>query len=176
MKPTTIRNRTIYNATLFTKSKLMCSHLSKDLQQKYDKNSIRVTVGDTVRVMRGEFKGVTGKITKVSTERNGISIEGVKKEKLKGGNLDVFIHTSNVLVTDINTEDKWRQNKLEGKTSKLEKETKPKETPKQETKEAKTLSEKPKEAKKPEPKKETKTETKKETKPKTVKQAKKETK
>ncbi len=177
MKPTTIRNRTIYNATLFTKSKLMCSHLSKELQQKYNKSSIRVTTGDTVRVMRGEFKGVTGKVTKVSTGKNGISIEGVKKEKLKGGNLDVFIHASNVLVTDINTEDKWRQNKLAGKKSKPA-ETKPKEEPKQEKpKEAKAPAEKPKqekpkEAKKPEPKKEVK----KETKPKTVKQAKKETK
>jgi large subunit ribosomal protein L24 len=144
----------------------MCSHLSKELQQKFNKSSIRVTEGDTVKVMRGEFKGVTGKITRVSTAKNGISIEGIKKEKLKGGNLDVFIHTSNVLVTDVNTEDKWRQSKLEGKNPKPAKQTKPKEEPKQE---------KPKEAKKPEPKKETKKTPKKEA-PKTVKQAKKETK
>jgi large subunit ribosomal protein L24 len=184
MKPTTIRNRTIHNATLFTKSKLMCSHLSKELQQKYNKNSIRVTEGDTVKVMRGEFKGVTGKITRVSTGKNGVAIEGIKKEKLKGGNLDVFIHTSNVLVTDINTEDKWRQSKLEGKNPKPAKEAKPKEEPKPEKpKETKTTSEKPKEpkkpeqkeAKKPEPKKESKKEAKKE-KQKTVKAAKKETK
>lgn len=127
MKPTTIRNRTIYNASLFTRSKQMCSHLSKELQQKYNKRSIRVTEGDTVRVMRGEFKGVTGKITKVSTEKNGAAVEGIKKEKLKGGNLDVFIHTSNLLVTDINTNDKWRQNRLEGKNPKPQKEAKPKE-------------------------------------------------
>lgn len=83
---------------------------------------MRITEGDTVRVMRGEFKGVTGKITKVSTENNGAAIEGIKKEKLKGGNVDVFIHTSNLLVTDLNTEDKWRQNKLEGKKPKEAKE------------------------------------------------------
>lgn len=139
MKPTTIRNRTIYGATLFTRSKQMCSHLSKELQQKYNRRSIRVTEGDTVRVMRGEFKGVTGKITKVSTEKNGAAVEGIKKEKLKGGNLDVFIHTSNLLVTDINTEDKWRQNKLEGKNPKPPKEAKPKEE--------KPKEEKPKEVK-----------------------------
>ena len=86
MKPTTIRNRTIYQAAVTTRSKLMCSHLSKDLQQKYNRRSVRVTEGDTVNVLRGEFKGVTGKITRVSTLRNGIAIEGIKKEKLKGGN------------------------------------------------------------------------------------------
>ncbi|MGQ0771903.1 MAG: 50S ribosomal protein L24 [Nitrososphaerota archaeon] len=180
MKPTIIRNRTIYNATLFLKSSLLCSHLSKDLQQKYSKSSIRVTEGDTVRVMRGEFKGVTGKITQVSTDKNGVAIEGIKKEKLKGGNLDVFIHTSNLLVTDINTEDKWRQNKLEGKSTKPAREAKPKEQPKP----VKETKEKPKEVAKktepaPKPKEAPKSKEQpkpKAAKPKTVKQAKKESK
>lgn len=163
MKPTTIRNRTIYQASVLTRSKLLCSHLSKDLQQKYKKRSIRVTEGDTVKVLRGEFKGVSGKITKVSTTKNGVAVEGVKKEKLKGGNLDVLIHPSNLLVTDLNTEDKWRTNKLEGKKTKPVKEAKPKDTPKKEAK--------------PEPKKAEKKETKKDTKEsKTAKSAKKETK
>lgn len=164
MKPTTIRNRTIYQAAVTTRSKLMCSHLSKDLQQKYNRRSVRVTEGDTVKVLRGEFKGVTGKITRVSTLRNGIAIEGIKKEKLKGGNLDVFIHTSNVLVTDLNTEDKWRINKVEGKNPKPVKESKPKETPKPA----------PKKEAKPAEKKEIKKEASKETK--AAKNPKKETK
>ena len=164
MKPTTIRNRTIYQAAVTTRSKLMCSHLSKDLQQKYHRRSVRVTEGDTVKVLRGEFKGVAGKITRVSTLRNGIAIEGIKKEKLKGGNLDVFIHTSNVLVTDLNTEDKWRINKVEGKNPKPTKESKPKETPKPA----------PKKETKPAEKKETKKEASKETK--AAKNPKKETK
>jgi large subunit ribosomal protein L24 len=103
---------------LFARSKLLCSHLSKDLQKKYSRRSIRITEGDTVKILRGEYKGVTGKITRVSTEKNGAAVEGIKKEKLKGGNLDVFIHASNLLVTDVGTGDPWRQNKLEGKPAK----------------------------------------------------------
>lgn len=140
MKPTTIRNRTIYQAPLSVRSKLLCGHLSKDLKNKYHKRSIRVTEGDTVKVVRGEFKGVSGKITAVSTLKNGISIEGIKKEKLKGGNLDVFVHTSNVIVTDLNTEDKWRAAKLEGKSVKPAKEETKKEASK-ETKAAKPKKE-----------------------------------
>ena len=56
-----------------------------------------------------------GKITKVSSADGGLTIEGVKKEKLKGEKYDVFIHTSNIIVTALNTDDKWRINKLEGK-------------------------------------------------------------
>ena len=150
MKPTIIRNRTIYQAPHSVRSKLLCSHLSKDLKNKYHKRSVRVTEGDTVKVVRGEFKGVSGKVTRVSTLKNGVAVEGIKKEKLKGGNLDVFIHTSNVIVTDLNTEDKWRTSKLEGKSAKPVKEAKPaapkpepkpkaekKEAPKKDTKETK---------------------------------------
>ncbi|HEY8110039.1 MAG TPA: 50S ribosomal protein L24 [Candidatus Nitrosotenuis sp.] len=162
MKPTTIRNRMIYQATAVVKSKQLASHLSKELRKKYGKRSIRIIEGDTIRVLRGEFRGVTGKITSVSTPKNGVSVEGVKKEKLKGGNLDVFIHPSNLIVTDINTEDKWRQNKLEGKKTKPVKEAKPKETakpaPKKEAK-APAKESKPKETKESKP---TKTEKKKE--------------
>ncbi|TBR22890.1 MAG: 50S ribosomal protein L24 [Candidatus Nitrosotenuis sp.] len=141
MKPTTIRNRMIYQATAVVKSRQLASHLSKELRKKYTKRSIRVIEGDTIRVLRGEFRGVTGKVTKVSTQKNGVSVEGVKKEKLKGGNLDVFIHPSNLIITDLNTEDKWRQNKLEGKKTKPVKEAKPKVT--------QTKSAEQKEAKKP---------------------------
>ena len=162
MKPTIIRNRTIYEAPLSVRSKLLCSHLSKDLKKKYNKRSVRVTEGDTVKVVRGEFRGVSGKITSVSSLKNGIAIEGIKKEKLKGGNLDVYVHTSNVIVTDLNTEDKWRTAKLEGKSAKPAKESKPqtpKPSPKKESKKETTKNTKKepaKETKAAKPKKETK--------------------
>lgn len=147
----------IYQATAVVKSRQLASHLSKELRKKYTKRSIRVIEGDTIRVLRGEFRGVTGKVTKVSTQKNGVSIEGVKKEKLKGGNLDVFIHPSNLIITDLNTEDKWRQNKLEGKKTKLAKEAKPKvvQTKSTEQKEAKKPAKesKPKETKESKPSK-----------------------
>ena len=98
-----------------TASTQLSSILSKNLRKKYGKRSIRVIEGDSVKVIRGEFNGVDGKVTKVSSADNGLTIEGVKKEKLKGEKYDVFVHTSNIEVTGLNTDDKWRINKLEGK-------------------------------------------------------------
>ncbi len=115
MKPTKMRNRQIYQATFHTKSKQLGSQLSKELQKKYGKKSIRVVEGDTIKIVRGEFKGIDGKITIISTKKNAVAVEGVKKEKTKGEKFDVYIHTSNLLVTALNTEDKWRITKLEGK-------------------------------------------------------------
>ena len=115
MKPTKMRNQMIYQATYKPKSKQLGSALSKDLHKKYGKRSVRVVEGDSVTILRGEFKGVDGKIATVSTQKSSVAIEGVKKEKTKGEKFDVYIHTSNLVVTSLNTEDKWRIAKLEGK-------------------------------------------------------------
>ena len=148
MKPTTIRKRMLYTASQHLLSKQLGSHLSKDLKEKYHCKSIRVVEGDGVKVLRGEFKGIEGKVTRVSTEKRGIAIEGIKREKLKGGNVDIYIHPSNVVITSLNLEDKWRQNRLEGQKPKTAKVT-PTETKESKPKEQKEASkEKPKEVKK----------------------------
>jgi large subunit ribosomal protein L24 len=129
----------------------MGAALSKDLHKKYGKRSVRIVTGDNVTILRGEFKGVDGKITKISTQKLSVAIDGVKKEKTKGEKFDVYIHTSNLVVTSLNSSDKWRMAKLEGKDAKkqlkvtpakeVKKETPAKEVKKQETsKETKVAS------------------------------------
>ncbi len=138
-----MRNNQIYRATFHTRSKQMGSALSKDLHKKYGKRSVRVIEGDNITILRGEFKGVDGKVAKISTDKSSVAVDGVKKEKTKGDKFDVYIHTSNLVVTSLNTGDKWRMAKLEGKDPKKQ----PKETPvKKETKEE-VKKETPKETK-----------------------------
>jgi large subunit ribosomal protein L24 len=108
----------------------MGSALSKDLQKKYGKKSARVVEGDSVTILRGEFKGVDGKISNISTQKSSVAIDGVKKEKTKGDKFDVYIHTSNLVITSLNSNDKWRMAKLEGKDPRKQ----PKETTNKENK------------------------------------------
>ena len=96
-------------------NKQICAPISKDLRKKYSRRSVRIMIDDTVKVIRGEYKGITGKVSKISTENKSIAIEGNKKEKLKGDKVDVYIHTTNVIVTALNTDDKWRLKILEKK-------------------------------------------------------------
>ena len=130
VKPTKMRNRMLFQATLQTRSKQMGSSLSKDLQKKYGKKSARVVEGDSVTILRGEFKGVDGKISNISTQKSSVAIDGVKKEKTKGDKFDVYIHTSNLVITSLNSNDKWRMAKLEGKDPRKQ----PKETTTKENK------------------------------------------
>ncbi|MCH7966875.1 MAG: 50S ribosomal protein L24 [Nitrosopumilus sp.] len=127
MKPTKMRNKMIYRATFQLKSKQLGSALSKNLHKKYGKRSVRVIEGDNVTIVRGEFKGVEGKISKISIQKNSVAIEGIKKEKSKGEKFDVYIHTSNLIVTSLNTGEKWRMARLEGKD--------PRKQPKEDSKE-----------------------------------------
>ena len=99
-----------------TISKQISTTMSKDLRKKYSRRSIRIMINDTVKVMRGEYKGLTGKVAKISTESNSIAIEGNKKEKLKGEKIDVYIHSTNTIITSLNTDDKWRLKILEKKS------------------------------------------------------------
>ena len=69
-----MRNRQIYFATHKTASAQLSATLSKDLRKKYHKRSARVVEGDTVKVIRGEFTGVDGKITKVSSADGGLTL------------------------------------------------------------------------------------------------------
>lgn len=91
------------------------SNISNNLKKDYNKKSIRVIKGDTVKILRGEYKGVEGKVEKVNTEKGRLSIEGVQREKIKGGNVKVQIHSSNVQITSVHLDDKLRKNKLENK-------------------------------------------------------------
>ena len=151
MKPTKMRNKMIYRATYTTKSKQLGSALSKDLHKKYGRRSVRVIEGDSIRIVRGEYKGVDGKISTISTQKNSVSIEGIKKEKTKGDKFDVYIHTSNLVVTSLNTGDKWRMARLEGKDPRKQPKDVPKEKPAGEEI-VKKVSKETKEAKKTEKK------------------------
>jgi large subunit ribosomal protein L24 len=106
------------------RGKLLGANLSENLREQYSKRSMRVIKGDTVRILRGEYVGIEGKVEKVNTERSTLSIEGVQREKIRGGNVKVQIHASNVQIISVNTDDEYRMKgaqKAKEKKSKVKK-------------------------------------------------------
>ena len=114
------RLETIVSTPKHIRDKSICSTLTEDLREQYNRRSIRVIKGDTVRVMRGEYTGIEGKVEKVNTRRGTLSIEGVQREKVRGGNVKVQIHSSNVRVSGLNLDDKYRQNKIRSESQQQE--------------------------------------------------------
>jgi len=95
------------------KSNNICSNLSSNLKKEYNRRSLRIVKGDSVKIMRGEYKGVEGKVEKLNTLKGRLSIEGVQREKIKGGQVKVQIHASNVRIMSLHLDDKYRKNKIE---------------------------------------------------------------
>ena len=90
------------------RDKFLGANLSENLREQHSRRSMRVIKGDTVRILRGEYVGIEGKVEKVNTERATLSIEGVQREKIRGGNVKVQIHASNVQIISLNTDDEFR--------------------------------------------------------------------
>ncbi len=108
----------IYAAPVHRRSRRVGANLSPDLRSQYGVRSIRVAKGDTVKVVRGEFEGIEGKINRLHTESCRLEIAGIQKEKVRGGNFPVLIHASKVMVVSLNLSDKWRQAVLDRKIKK----------------------------------------------------------
>ncbi len=112
--------------------KMLGATLADELREQYKKRTMRVVKGDSVMVMRGEYKGRGGKVENVNIERGILHIEGMQREKIKGGQVKVPIHASNVKITALNLSDKIRSNKLHGvKPEAAEKKTAAKEEKKE---------------------------------------------
>jgi large subunit ribosomal protein L24 len=89
------------------------SALSEELRGKHRRRSVRPRPGDSVRIVRGEFKDIEGKVTRVYPKTGAVNVEGVTREKLKGGTSPVPIDSSNLVGTSLALDDKLRRKKME---------------------------------------------------------------
>ncbi|MCL6500776.1 MAG: 50S ribosomal protein L24 [Candidatus Pacearchaeota archaeon] len=96
------------NAPLHIKRKMLAAPLSKELKNKYGKKSLVVRKGDSVKIMKGAFKGKEGKILTTDIKKMVVSVEGIQRARRDGTKTNVLFRPSNLLITAIGTEDKKR--------------------------------------------------------------------
>lgn len=100
-------------APLHIKQKLASSHISKELRKKYNKRSIPLRKGDKVKVMRGNFKKHEGKIERIELGRTRVFVSGIEHAKKDGTKKMLPLNPSNLMITELNMDDKFRQKLLE---------------------------------------------------------------
>jgi len=98
----------IANAPLHIRHRLISANLSKELRKKYKRRSFPLRKGDNVKVMRGKFKGKTGKISEVDLRKLRVKIEGLQIQKRDGSKVNVYFEPSNLQIQELNLEDKKR--------------------------------------------------------------------
>jgi len=115
-QPRTQRKRAA-NAPLHRKRVLASSHLSPELREKakgHLPRALPVREGDSVRVMRGGFRGREGKVVSVDRVDATVVIEGITIEKVDEKKVPRPIHASNLMIVRMDDTDAWRRRKFEG--------------------------------------------------------------
>ena len=105
------------NAPLHLRRKMISISLSKELKKKHDKRNFPVRKGDNVSIMRGEFKGKSGKIESVDMKKMKVIIDGIYRTKKDGSKVAVMFEPSNLQIKELVLEDKKRKASLERKAS-----------------------------------------------------------
>ena len=106
------KRKYIANAPLHIKGKFLSTNLSKELREKHKKRNLRIRKGDKVKILRGNFKKHMGKVEKVFTKITKVFVEGAEIIKKDGSKTFYPIHPSNLMITELNMEDKKRQKSI----------------------------------------------------------------
>jgi large subunit ribosomal protein L24 len=102
------QRKALYNAPLHLRNRLMSAMLSKELKEKYNKNSLPVRKGDVVKILRGNFKDMEGEVSKVDYKSYRIYVEGAVNRKQDGKESPYPIHPSNVMIVKLDDSDERR--------------------------------------------------------------------
>lgn len=109
------QRKMLYQAPHQKRGKHMAAPLSKDLKARYKANAVTVRKGHTVRIMRGDRRGLEGKVTRVDRKNYRIFVEGVTRDRADGTTITIPIHPSKVTITRLDLDDKWTRKTLERK-------------------------------------------------------------
>jgi large subunit ribosomal protein L24 len=103
-----------YNAPLHIKQKFIRATLSKELRKKYGKRNFSLKKGDKVKVMTGQFKKHEGKVERINLKKSKVYVEGVEIVKKDGTKTTYPFDPSNLMITELNLDDRMRRKMLEG--------------------------------------------------------------
>ena len=109
------QRKLIYKAPLHIRHKLMSVKLSEELREQYKRRSLPVKKGDTIKVMRGDFKDHEGKVEKMDLKNYRVMIEGMSVQKPDGNKVYHSVHPSNLMIMELDMEDDERNEIIERK-------------------------------------------------------------
>lgn len=98
----------VYEADQQARYAMMGSHLSKELRKTHKTRNLPVRVGDTAKVMRGDWKGKSGEVTQVDYVRNRVFVKGFTHKRATGKEAFIGFRPSNLMITALEGKEKRR--------------------------------------------------------------------
>ncbi len=105
------QRRSQFNAPKHRMRRMMSCRISDDIGQKtgmFHPRSIPVVKGDVVMVMRGLYKGLRKKVNRVDRKKCKVFVEGAVYAKADGTKIPRPIHSSNLMIVELNLNDSKR--------------------------------------------------------------------
>ena len=109
------QRKKIYSAKMHQRKKLVSAKLSKTAAKEIGRRSLPLRKGDEVRVMRGDHRRITGKVSRVDLKEAKVYIDGLKRKKVSGEEVAIPLHSSNIMITKADMSDKKRQKSIKRK-------------------------------------------------------------
>jgi large subunit ribosomal protein L24 len=108
----------VYEADQQARYAMMGSHLSKELRTAHKTRNLPIRVGDTAKVMRGDWKGKSGEVTQVDYVRNRVFVKGFTHKRATGKEAFIGFRPSNLMITALEGKEKRRTVKGKAATKK----------------------------------------------------------
>ncbi len=124
-KPVKQRNA-LRNVKNHQVSKLFTVPLDEGLQIEHGVKRMPLRVGDSVRIISGEFEGIEGKLLSIDKKTRKVTIEEATLQKRDGSNYYVPIAVSKLILTKFEEKkakkkiDSWRLERMMDRKMKLE--------------------------------------------------------
>lgn len=94
---------------------MLHAHLSRELRASMGRRSVLAAKGDAVKVLKGRFKGVSGKITGVSVKGGLVSVENLVAKKQSGKQVPARLRPNQFVITEIASQRKIKAGGKKGK-------------------------------------------------------------
>ena len=95
----------------------MSAHVAKALRPTTKVRSLPLRLGDSVKVMRGDYKGKAAEIAEVDYTHNRVFLKGITRKKVDGKEAFISFRPSNLLITQLEGKDKRRLGRGKGTAS-----------------------------------------------------------
>jgi large subunit ribosomal protein L24 len=100
--------------------KAIAGHLNEKLRKEVGSRSVSLRKGDRVKILRGSYKGKVGKINDIDHAKLKIHIDGIKRKRSDGTEVNVPISPSNVIIDELDKSDakRFKKKEVKGKSDK----------------------------------------------------------
>ncbi|GAY24937.1 50S ribosomal protein L24 [Desulfurococcaceae archaeon AG1] len=112
------QRKALAKAPLHARWRFLNAMLSEDLAREHGVKRLPVRAGDTVVILRGDWKGHEGKVVEVDLKRSRVAVEGVTIKKADGTPVYYMIHASKVMITKLGEIDEVRKKIIERRAKK----------------------------------------------------------